>query len=182
MRLKSLQIIEHREVPRALLACPSLENLKLWGDTEILGCCFESLNVSCPKLKRLSMGRRPSQNGYREWKMAEDLKFKHETLEELELHNFSFLDVHVDCFNLKKLVVKQVVADEAPMAFLSLGCPNITCLELDGSAHVLVSIPSMLSALPGLEALTIKKVAENIKDVAFAHGTIRNFVVVKTDS
>ena len=52
--------------------------------------------------------------------MAKDLKFKHEKLEELELHNFSILDVHVDCFNLKKLVVKQVVAEEAPMAFLSL--------------------------------------------------------------
>ena len=58
------------------------------------------------------------------------------------------------------------------MELPSLNCPNLTSLELDGYAHMLSTIPSILSALPSLIALTVKWVNEDIKDMVFEHDTI----------
>ena len=114
-----------------------------------------------PKTQEALNGEASVGTRVRGWKMAKDLKFKHEKLEELELHNFSCLDVHVNCFNLTRLVVKKMVVEEESMGNMYLECPNLTSFEVDGCSFVLFSIPSMFSALPGLESLTIKWLLED---------------------
>ena len=84
---KLLQIIDRFGSISAILRCPSLEHLKLLGDTPEADC-VENIGCSCPRLKRVEIGRKRWGFQILEGDGADGLlEVAHETIEELKFKN-----------------------------------------------------------------------------------------------
>lgn len=183
--LRSLQIIDRAGRCSVALACPSLEHMKVCGDTfdEI---CVENINATCPALKEVVIGRAEMYE-YEFWDdtetYEEPLQFVHEGVEELVLANLTRHTICVDCKTLKKLVITWVAETQfASMTFPLTKCPNLISLELDGYTDMLPTIPQILAKLPTLEALRIGCVSEESEQVVLKHERICDLVITESDS
>ena len=98
---KSLQIIHQFGSIPAILRCPSLEHLKLLGDT-LEADCVENIGCSCPWLIRVEIGKKRWGFKLFEGDGADGpSEVVHETVEELVLQDLSRHATRFACVNLQ---------------------------------------------------------------------------------
>lgn len=185
VQLRSLQIIDWVEHCSLVLACPSLEQMKICSDT-FDAKCVENINATCPSLKKVEIGRAMNDGGYEDWDEGDKneglLEFVHEGVAELVLRNLTRAKIRVDCAKLQKLVLMLLAEEQlARTTILEINCPEVRSLVLDGYGQVFLCVPQILTMLPTQESLRIGCVSEKAKHVVWKHNKIRDLVIAKSD-